>query len=99
MKFERKYLKRPVKAHAESNSHSQAFEQSRSAIFHLIEDMKKDISSLFNENEKMKELLRIGALPKRGTREESMSFEDFSSLVLSSFSSEFLSSDEELPNY
>jgi hypothetical protein len=68
-----------------------AHNQSDYAKQFAFEDMKADIIELYNENARLRNMMRIIAYPKRGTVEEFYSIIDIAELIQSAYTAEHLS--------
>jgi hypothetical protein len=67
-----------------------ATEQSVVAAQFAFEDAKADILELYNENQRLKNIARVIAYPRRGTPEESYSMIDLAKILQATYSAEQL---------
>ena len=67
-----------------------AYNQSDAAKFYAFQDARADILELDEENQRLRDILRQIAYPKRGTAEESATLQDFADLIQSTFTLEQL---------
>jgi hypothetical protein len=83
-------MRRSIEQYKNSCPKTMAHDMSDNAKQFAFEDAKSDIIELYEENIKMRELLRIIAYPCRGTNEEDIDIYSASEMIQAHYTSEQL---------
>lgn len=87
-------MKRNIEQWRNCDPSKMTHDQSDAAKQFAFEDAKADILELYNENARLRNVMRIIAYPKRGTHEESYGLMDMAKLIQSSYTAEDLRGEE-----
>lgn len=74
-------MRRKVEQWRDCSPAAMADQMSRAAIFYAFQDAQADILELDAENQRLRDILRQIAYPKRGTAEEKMSLQEFADMI------------------
>lgn len=83
-------MRRTIETYKKGDPFALAHNQSANAAMFAFEDMHADIIELWNENQRLKEIARMIAFPRRGTAEESYNIMDMAKLIQSAYTAESL---------
>ena len=83
-------MKRTIEQWKKCDPKAMATRQSDAAKYFAFEDAKADIIELYNENLRLKNVMRIIAYPSRGTHEEGYNITDMAKLIQSAYTAEQL---------
>lgn len=87
-------MKRTIESYRNCDPKCMSTGQSDIAKRYAFEDMKADILELYNENQRLKNVMRIIAYPRRGTHEEGYNLMDMAKLIQSAYTAEELYCEE-----
>jgi len=79
-------MKRTIESYRKCFPRAMAHDMSDNAKRFAFEDMKADVIMLWEENLRLKHLLCKAGYPRRGTKEEHMTLQEFAALVQSEIS-------------
>jgi len=74
-------MRRKIQQWQDCSPAAMADQMSKAAQFYAFQDAQADILELDAENQRLRDLLRQIAYPKRGTSEEVMSLQEFADLI------------------
>lgn len=83
-------MKRKLEQWKNCNPKTMADDMSNAAIFYAFQDAQADILELNAENQRLRDILRQIAYPKRGTREDAMSLIGFAEMIQQTYTLEQL---------
>jgi hypothetical protein len=83
-------MRRKIKQWRKCSPQSMAYNQSDAAKFYAFQDAQADILQLNAENQRLRDILRQIAYPKRGTEEESATLQGFADMIQATYTLEQL---------
>ena len=86
-------MKRTIDQWRKCDPKAMATKQSEAAQFFAFTDAKADILELYEENKRLRSVMRLIAYPKHGSHEEEYNLMDMAKLIRSAYTAEQLSED------
>lgn len=83
-------MKRPITTYRACDPSAMAYSMSDAAKFYAFQDMRADILELYEENARLRNIMRIIAYPKRGTYEEGYELMGIAKLIQLAYTDEQL---------
>ena len=88
-------MKRKLSQWQGCDPNTMAYKMSDAAKFYAFQDAKADILELNAENQRLRDILRQIAYPKRGTAEESATLQDFADMIQATYTVDSLKGEEQ----
>ena len=87
-------MERKIEGWRRCSPQAMAYEMSRAAQYYAFKDAQSYIIELHEENQRLREILRQIAYPRRGTCEETMSLQDFAEHIKATYTIEQLEGEQ-----